>query len=437
MAFPKLIPDPGQPPAPETAAPRTRHRNLWLIGLLFAAAASAGTVWYFGPRKESAAELKPAYPLATVVRGTLQRTIRLSGSITTEKFATVSAPIIQAPDIGRGQTLIFLTPSGTDVKKGDVVARMDTEATDEHLNDVEAQVAQMGLNLEKVAADQSVTAEDYLQRARVAKANLEKARLDARMAPVRNQIDQELLQLSVEQADMEYREAQRQIPLAAESREAETALAQHSYNFQLRHRGRHRADVARSTLRAPISGKVVLRAITRNGEYNQVRLGDEMAPGQPFLRVVDLSKLQLEGSMSQTDSENIRMGQKVKIRFDAYPDLVMDGHVDAVGSLAVSGRRFNYYVRRIPVRIAIEGSDPRVFPDLTASADVVIGEDEDSLIIPREAVQDAGSKQLVFVKRGDSVSPQEVEIGAYGSTQVSVVSGLQEGDQIVSVAPDK
>jgi multidrug resistance efflux pump len=431
MAFPKLTPDPGQEPAQPLPAPQTSSRTWWPAVILLAAVLAAGTAWYLRPRRQQNPEAAPGARLARVVRGTLHRTVRLTGSITTQKFATVSAPIVQAPDIGRGQVLIFLTPSGTDVRQGDVIARMDTEATDQHLDDVEDQVIQMGLNLRRVDADHKVAAEDYTQRAKVAKANLEKAKLDARAVPVHNQIDQELLRIAVEEAQIQYDETERQSPLAEESRASERALAQYSYDYQIRHRGRHRGDVSRSTLRAPISGKVVLRAITRNGEFTQVRLGDEIAPGQPFLRVVDLSNLQLEGSMSQTDSENVRLGQKARIYFDAYPDLVLEGRVDAVGAIAMNGRRFNYYVRRIPIRIAIDGNDPRVIPDLTASADVVIGEEGESLLIPREAVQEAGGKQVVMVKQGESVIPREVEIGAYGNTQVSVISGLQEGDQVV------
>jgi multidrug efflux pump subunit AcrA (membrane-fusion protein) len=142
----------------------------------------------------------------------------------------------------------------------------------------------------------------------------------------------------------------------------------------------------------------------------------------------------VEATISQTDCENVRVGQKAKIHFDAYPDLVLDAHVESVGTIA-SARRYSYYVRRIPVRIAIEGRDQRVLPDLTASADVVIGEEGDGLLIPRDAVTESGGKQMVYVRHGETITPREVEIGAVGNMQVEVVSGLQEGEQI-AVQPE-
>jgi multidrug efflux pump subunit AcrA (membrane-fusion protein) len=318
-----------------------------------------------------------------------------------------------------------------------VIARLDTEAVDEHLSDVEDQVIQMGFTLRRIEAQQAVTAETYRQRVGIAKANLEKARLNERTAPIRNELDQEILRLAVEEARLQYKEAESQVALAGESMLSQRRLSQYSYDFQIRHRGRHRAELEHATIRSPIAGKVVLRAIMRHGEYSQVQIGDEVSPGQPFMRIMDLAELQVEGTISQTDSENIRLGQKAKVRFDAYPDLILEGRVDAVGAMAVSGRRVSYYVRRIPVRIAIESTEPRVIPDLTASADVVIGEDEGGLLIPRDTVQESGGKRLVFVKQGETISPREVEIGGFSSTQASVISGLQEGEQVVAVLSEK
>jgi multidrug efflux pump subunit AcrA (membrane-fusion protein) len=104
--------------------------------------------------------------------------------------------------------------------------------------------------------------------------------------------------------------------------------------------------------------------------------------------------------------------------------------------MAGYNRRPNYYVRSVPIRIAVENTDPRVIPDLTANADVVIGEQDNAILIPREAVQETGGKSIVMVKQGDNVAPREVTLGAFSNTQVSVLSGLSEGDE-VAIAPDK
>ena len=77
-----------------------------------------------------------------------------------------------------------------------------------------------------------------------------------------------------------------------------------------------------------------------------------------FMKVVDLSQMQVDGYISQTDTELVRLGQKAVVRFDAYPGLILEAKVEAVGMMATSDRRVNYNVRRVPVRIALESTDP-------------------------------------------------------------------------------
>ena len=148
------------------------------------------------------------------------------------------------------------------------------------------------------------------------------------------------------------------------------------------------------------------------------------------MRVVDLTGMYVDATVNQVDVQQLHLGQPATVRFDAYPGMVMHGQVESVGALAVGGRMENYYVRSIPVRISLDGNDSRLLPDLTASADVVVGEHDNGLLVPREAVREKDGKPVVYVKQGDTIAPREVEIGAYGTTEVSVVSGLAEGDQV-------
>ena len=418
--------DPAPDPAGPQPVPPRRGRSRWPFLLLIPAAAAAG--WFVRPTPRA----KTAAAVRTVraIRGALERSIRLTGSVSARNFSNILAPVMQAPDSGRGQVLIFLAPSGGFVKEGDIVAQIDGQSVKDHLDDVEAVVGQTDKDLLKLRAQQQARREALEQAVRAARAGWDKAKQDVLAAPVKSAIQREQIRLSAEEAQANYEEILRELPLLDERQAAEWRLAEMSQQFQIRHRQRHRNDLDRFTLRAPRDGQVILKTIYRHGEPGQVQLGDELAPGQTFMRVVDLSSMQVEAVMSEADAELVHLGQKATVRFNAYPDLVLDGHVEAVGTLAISGRRISYWVRTIPVRIAIEGSDKRVIPDLTASADVVVAEQDNTLLIPREAVQETAGRTLVYVKDGDNVTPREIEVGAYSNTQVSVISGLQEGEQI-------
>jgi Cu(I)/Ag(I) efflux system membrane fusion protein len=163
---------------------------------------------------------------------------------------------------------------------------------------------------------------------------------------------------------------------------------------------------------------------------NQIKVGDRLSPGQPFMRVVDPASMELDATMNQAESEIVRLGQRATVRFDAFPDIVVKGHVQAVGALALGGRRVNFNVRNVAVRLVLDTGDPRVIPDLSASADVATAGPADGLIVPREALSGSGGKTIVYVKQGDAFVPREVEIAGATNTQVAVVSGIQEGEEI-------
>jgi hypothetical protein len=179
-----------------------------------------------------------------------------------------------------------------------------------------------------------------------------------------------------------------------------------------------------------MDGMVVMQTTYRGGQMNQIKVGDGLSPGQPFMRVVDPASMQLDATMNQAESEIVRLGQQAIVHFDAFPEIVVKGHVQAVGALALGGRRVNFNVRNVAVRLALETVDPRVIPDLTASADVTTSAPAGGLIVPREALSGSGGKTIVYVKQGEAFVPREVEIAGATNTQAAIVSGIQEGEEI-------
>ena len=431
---------PQRPPAeprPEPASPPSEapgNPKKWLVLLAFVGICCAAAAYLWHSREAARPAPLAQLPTARAVRGVLQNSLRLAGSIAATHYADIAAPILQAPDNGRGLVLIFLPGTGTFVHKGEIVARIDGQAVQDHLDDVRATVSQGELDLLRLRANQAANFEAMQQRARAAKGNLEKAKQDIRAAPAKTEIDRELLRLALDEAQEAYDEYTRQITTTDESQVAGLHVAQFAQDYNVRHVKRHERDFDRLTIRSPMDGTIIMRSIWRNGEQSQVRLGDQLAPGQPFMRVFDRSTMRLETSMNQAESELVHIGQHAKIHFDAYPEIQLDGTVTAVGSIAQGGRRMNYYIRQVPVRISIEGHDPRVLPDLSASADVVLAEQDDSIIVPRQAVMEEDGKPVVYVKQAGTFTAREVEVGLTSNTEAAV-KGLQAGDEVALGRP--
>ena len=123
------------------------------------------------------------------------------------------------------------------------------------------------------------------------------------------------------------------------------------------------------------------------------------------------------------------------MRFDAFPEIVVKGRVQAVGALAFGGRRVNFNVRSVPVRVALETVDPRVIPDLSASADIATAAPAGGLIVPREALSGSGGKTIVYVKQGDAFVPREVEIAGITNTQAAIRPAFRKARKSPSSPP--
>lgn len=414
---PLLVPVPAPPP-------RSKGPIFFIVILLI-----AGAAWYLRPQQQKTRQADIVRTVK-VIRGSLAATRRVPGSITASRFANVTVPILQAPESGRGMTLTYLAASGSMVKKGDLLAEIDSQDARDHLDDVEAMVVQADLDIAKRKSVQVAQMEAMKQRLRSARADMLKAREDLKALAVKSAIAQEQLKLTAEEYQAAYDETAAEIPLMEERLRADMNVAMLGYEQTVRHRDRHRHDIERSRIHSPINGMVVLQTTNRNGELSQIQVGERVSPGQPFIRVMDPNSMLLDGLMSQTEAELVKLGQPATVHFDAFPDIVLSGKVESVGAIAFSGRRSNYYIRRIPVRVSINNAGSRIIPDLSASADIVVSGVTDGLIVPREAVAEEAGKNVVYVKQETGFAAREIEIAGENNVQVAVAGGLREGEEI-------
>jgi multidrug efflux pump subunit AcrA (membrane-fusion protein) len=146
-----------------------------------------------------------------------------------------------------------------------------------------------------------------------------------------------------------------------------------------------------------------MQSVWRSGDFGQIQEGDQVWPGQPFMKIVDSNSMQVEARINQVESEDVHIGQLARVNFDAFPGLRLEGKVRSVGAMGVGGWNENYYIRNLPVVISLQTTDSRVIPDLSASGDIVVGHKENVLLAPLEAVEMERGKPLVYVKRGSSL----------------------------------
>jgi multidrug efflux pump subunit AcrA (membrane-fusion protein) len=181
-----------------------------------------------------------------------------------------------------------------------------------------------------------------------------------------------------------------------------------------------------STLVAPISG-VIASVSTQEGETVAAGLNSPT-----FVTIIDLQRLQVDAMVDEVDIGKVRPGQKAMFTVDAFPAREFPGKVVAIYPKAVLLENVVYY----DVVVEIQGNEDKVLrPEMTASVTIFLDARTGVVAIPAKAVKRERGKNVVYVMQDSEPQPREVKVGWKDGTWIEVVSGLQEGETILQVAP--
>jgi HlyD family secretion protein len=271
---------------------------------------------------------KPAdYRTEAVRRTTVTRGVSASGALDAVDSVTIGSQI-------SGQLKEVLVDFNAPVKKGQLLAVIDTETYD-------ARVRQAQAALDSAAADARVSQSDYERQKRLFEGNLvaEKTMQDAGATRDRS---------------------------AANLRQAQAALAS------------ARTDLAKANIRSPIDGVVVNRTV----DPGQTVAASLNAP-ELFVIAKDLSKLEIKINVDEADIGQVSEGEAVRFTVDAFPDETFEGRVTQVRKSPEKTANVVTYT------VVAQADNPqrKLLPGMTANADIVIEEHPNVLAAPATALR--------------------------------------------------
>jgi HlyD family secretion protein len=213
-----------------------------------------------------------------------------------------------------------------------------------------------------------------------------------------------------------------------------------------------RDDLSKTTIYAPMSGIVS----DLNKESGEIALGSQFQ-SDVILVIADLSEMEAQVNVDENDIVNIKAGQPVEIQVDALSGPVLRGTVREIGSSAnQSGSGTTQQKTEFEIKISITDPPPTLRPGMTATADIVTKTNDRALSVPLQCValrtvdqlarkgekrKDAAARykpdrdgfvEVVFgVDKGRAVARQ-VTTGIQSEDRIEILSGLREGDDVVS-----
>lgn len=294
--------------------------------------------------------------------------IRVTGTTEAVRMRAIVAPMLEGQQFGT-LTITRLSPSGTRVRKGDLLVDFDRQAQMRDLIDKQDAYQNLANQAIQEQAKEDVARSKDETEIQQAESDLSKAMLETRKVELLSRIDAEKAQQTLDEAKATLHQLRATFDLKRKSAHSAVRLLEIQRDRAQQVMEHARANTELMKIKSPIDGVVVLNTIWKQGKMGQVQEGDQVRAGMTFMQVVDPSSMQVRAFVNQEDFVTLQFGDTAHIHLDAYPELVLPGKLVEMAPTARGGD-FSSKLRSFAVVFSIGGSDPKLMPDLSAAVDV-------------------------------------------------------------------
>jgi HlyD family secretion protein len=421
------------------------RKKKWLIGIgvVVLLAAVAGANFYF--RRDEGVTINTE---AVRVRD-LEALVSASGTIQAKRFVNMSA-------VQMGRVTRLGVEEGDRVKAGQFLLQIDPMSLRGTVERGEAAVAGARQSL----AQSRVGIETARANLKLAQENAKRQReLWTQGLTTRELLDQAESTLAVRETEVR-------------AREAEVARAEQQIRQEAATLDTSRYNLSQVTLTAPFDGIVTRRNIE---EGENVVVGTMNNAGTQLLTIADMSIIEAEVEVDETEIPSVKIGQIAKVTIDALPDRTFTGKVTEIGNSPIQltgAAQAGQQATNFKVTVTVDGQIDEARPGFTCSAQITTATRDDVVAVPiqamavRELVYDqagnivrppreegrrrprsveptASAAELpagqsrketegVFVMRDGRAQFVPVKVGIAGDKYFEVLSGLKAGDQVIT-----
>jgi len=363
-----------------------------------------------------------------VERKSFAQVLRLNGTTQASRSFVVLAPKLEGAQVG-SMVITKLVPAGTHVKKDAILVEFDPQAqTKDYLDKKSTYENLVGQASQKQAEEEIARAKDDTAM-KQAEDEFKRAQLELQKNEIVSRIDAEKNQEALDEAQATLKQLKQTYELKRAASASTIRIQEIQRDRALEAMRYAQGNAARMVVHSPMEGVVVYNTIWLGGRMGTVQQGDQVRPGVPFLQVVDPSQMEVRVELNQVDLLKVHPGQRAQMHLDAYPGMTLPAVLEELSPLGHPGQ-FAEAVRSFAARFSVQGTDPRLLPDLSAALDVDLGSQKSVLVIPWQSVGSEADHAFVWLKTTGSFEKRTVQTGSRNDLEAVVVTGLREGDTI-------
>jgi len=356
--------------------------------------------------------------------------------LVTGELKAAQSVLINAPDVRSSfaNTISFLAPEGSIVKKGQRIIEFDDSSLESNRSEAERTLDQAKLRIDKQKADLEAQRCDLLNSLSQAESSLKQSELYGK-------ISKDLLpgntyqkyQLNVTKAKLSVQKAKENLENFEKSYASQMALVEIDRSQAEINLKKIVSDMQLLKIDAPQDGILIYGD---NWSSNRkMQAGDSVFQGMEVARLPDLTSLQVVGSVYDTEYSLLQPDMRCTVTLDALPGYKVDGRILSRTSVA-SRKSFTSTKKVFQITVQLDKVDPAVMkPGMTARVRVPLVLAKAATAIPRDYLG-VDSRGQHFVLKGTepkNAQTQPVTIGAVGDRLIQIATGVSAGDKLLSM----
>ncbi|WP_165219244.1 efflux RND transporter periplasmic adaptor subunit [Aquisphaera insulae] len=452
---------------------KLRRHRFTVLGTYFLVIATVASVGAAVWRSTQRSTRDPAqrYMLAAVKRGDLFPSMTASGRVESSvrtvvecELENITIGVLGQPlSAGGASVLLSIVPEGTMVKKGDVLATLDSSDYEELLRQqritversrADFRTAELNVEIAKLAVrefrDGSMVEAVNDFRRTIAMAQADMVRVDERLSWSRRMLEKgyvpkgQVIGEEFNRAKAEFALSQERAaldlftkwtaPTALRRRQVAVLGAEATLAYQRTRLARNlerlaklEKQVERCTIHAEHDGLVIYA----NDERRNIHIepGIYVRQRQDLMYLPDLTSMEVVTALHESLVKTVEKGMHAKIYVEGLPDRRFEGHVTTVAAIPTPNLRSD--VRYFDSTVRLDHAPKGLLPGMTARVEIDLERRNDVLTVPAMAVTREQGHEYCYVVHDEGLERREVTLGEGTKDLLEISEGLKEGESVV------
>lgn len=370
--------------------------------------------------------------ITNVVRGTFINEVYISG-----EAQSTSSKNIDGPSNARRYNIYQikiqdLVAEGTVVKKGDYIGKLDASEVNGKINEAQLSLENAQSKYTQQQLDTTLTLKQERNSIKDLLFTIEKNKLELKQSTYEPPATIRQLEIDIEKNERDLKEKREDYSI--KKRQANAKMIEVGTEVsKIKKRIEELTKLQQEFTIYSTDDGMVTYVKSWNGIKKKV--GSTISPWEPAIASLpDLTKMESKTYSNEVDIRKIKKDLRVKVGFDAFPDVELDGVVTDVANVGENKRGSD--IKLFQVLIKLTETNKNIRPGMTTSNKILTHQQDDVLMIPLEAVFSKDSISYAYVKSGYSVNKKQVELGLSNNNVVIIKKGLKESEIVYLSEPE-